>query len=109
MQGYSGETGAAYLTQLLVITFLQFVNTATGIACLVALLNGLNERTTQNLGNLWKISTKTITGILLPSCPRWGSEGGRPPEPVTDSGVGWIRTCHRPARKGGRQGGDGTG
>lgn len=66
LQDYSGETGATYLTQLFVITFLQFVSAATGIACLVALLNGLREKTTQNLGNFWAIFTKTMTRILLP-------------------------------------------
>src|ERR1700760_1026288 len=66
LQDYSGETGATYLTQLFVITFLQFVSAATGIACLVALLNGLKEKTTQNLGNFWEIFTRTLTRILLP-------------------------------------------
>ena len=68
LQDYSGETGATYLTQLFVITFLQFVSAATGIACLVALLNGLKEKTTQNLGNFWDIFVKTTTRILLPLC-----------------------------------------
>jgi K+-transporting ATPase ATPase A chain len=68
LQDYSGETGATYLTQLFVITFLQFVSAATGIACLVALFNGLKEKTTNNLGNFWNIFTKTITRILLPLC-----------------------------------------
>src|SRR5579872_722366 len=66
LQDYSGETGATYLTQTIVITFLQFVSAATGIACLVALFNGLKEKTTKNLGNFWDIFTKTITRILLP-------------------------------------------
>ena len=66
LQDYSGETGVTYLTQLFVITFLQFVSAATGIACLVALFNGLKEKTTQNLGNFWVLFTKTLTRILLP-------------------------------------------
>ncbi|HVU97068.1 MAG TPA: potassium-transporting ATPase subunit KdpA [Puia sp.] len=66
LQDYSGETGATYLTQLFVITFLQFVSAATGIACLVALFNGLKEKTTKNLGNFWVIFTRTMTRILLP-------------------------------------------
>jgi potassium-transporting ATPase potassium-binding subunit len=66
MQAYSGETGATYLTQMFVLMFLQFVSAATGIACLVALFNGLKEKTTKNLGNFWDIFTKTITRILLP-------------------------------------------
>ena len=68
LQDYSGESGVTYLTQLLVITFLQFVSAATGIACLIALFNGLKEKTTDNLGNFWQIFTVTITRILLPLC-----------------------------------------
>jgi K+-transporting ATPase ATPase A chain len=66
LQDYSGESGATYLTQVFVITFLQFVSAATGIACLIALFNGLKEKTTQNLGNFWALFTRTITRILLP-------------------------------------------
>lgn len=68
LQHYSGETGLTYLTQLFVITFLQFASAATGVACLVAVFNGLKEKTTQNLGNFWDIFTKTITRIFLPLC-----------------------------------------
>jgi K+-transporting ATPase ATPase A chain len=68
LQDYSGETGVTYLTQLFVITFLQFVSAATGIACAVALFNGLKQKTTDNLGNFWSIFTKSITRILLPLC-----------------------------------------
>jgi potassium-transporting ATPase potassium-binding subunit len=68
LQHYSGETGVTYFTQLFVITFLQFVSAATGIAALIALFNGLKEKTTKDLGNFWVIFTKTITRILLPLC-----------------------------------------
>jgi len=66
LQHYSGESGLTYLTQLIVITFLQFVTAATGIAALVALFNGLKEKTTNNLGNFWSIFVKSTTRILLP-------------------------------------------
>lgn len=66
LQHYSGESGLTYLTQLLVITFLQFLSAATGIACLVALFNGLKEKTTNNLGNFWNYLVKSTTRILLP-------------------------------------------
>jgi K+-transporting ATPase ATPase A chain len=66
LQHYSGETGLTYFTQLAVITFLQFVSAATGIACLVGVMNGFKEKTTNNLGNFFEIFTKTITRILLP-------------------------------------------
>lgn len=68
LQHYSGESGLTYFTQLFVITFLQFVSAATGIACAVALFNGLKHKTTDNLGNFWSIFTKSITRILLPLC-----------------------------------------
>ena len=66
LQDYSGETGVTYLTQLFVITFLQFVSAATGIACLIGVFNALREKTTNNLGNFWAILVKTITRLLLP-------------------------------------------
>ena len=68
LQDYSGETGVTYLTQVFVITFLQFVSAATGIACLVALFNALKEKTTNNVGNFWLIFTKAVTRIFLPIC-----------------------------------------
>lgn len=66
LQHYSGESGLTYFTQLFVITFLQFVSAATGIAALIALFNGIKEKTTQNLGNFWNYFVKSITRILLP-------------------------------------------
>ena len=66
LQHYSGESGLTYFTQLLVVTFLQFVSAATGMAMLVALFNGIKEKTTQNLGNFWNYFVKSITRILLP-------------------------------------------
>ncbi len=66
LQHYSGESGLTYLTQLFVVTFLQFLSAATGIACLVALFNGLKEKMTDNLGNFWNYLVKSTTKILLP-------------------------------------------
>ncbi|MCG2615040.1 potassium-transporting ATPase subunit KdpA [Terrimonas sp. NA20] len=68
LQHYSGESGVTYLTQLFVMNFLMFVSAATGIAALIGVLNGLREKTTQNLGNFWVIFTKAITRVLLPLC-----------------------------------------
>ncbi|MFN8307696.1 MAG: potassium-transporting ATPase subunit KdpA [Ferruginibacter sp.] len=66
LQHYSGESGLTYFTQLFVITFLQFLSAATGIACLAALFNGFKEKTTNNLGNFWNYLVKSTTRILLP-------------------------------------------
>ncbi len=66
LQHYSGESGLTYFTQLFVITFLQFVSAATGIAALVGMVNAFKDRTTNNLGNFWNYFVKSITRILLP-------------------------------------------
>src|ERR1019366_5378763 len=66
LQHYSGESGLTYLTQLIVITFLQFVSAATGIAALVVVFNAMRDKVTDKLGNFFEIFTLTITRILLP-------------------------------------------
>ncbi len=66
LQHYSGESGLTYFTQLFVVTFLQFVSAATGIAVLMALLNAFKEKTVQNLGNFWNYFVKAVTRVLLP-------------------------------------------
>jgi potassium-transporting ATPase potassium-binding subunit len=68
LQHYSGETGLTYFSQLGVITFLQFVSAATGIAALVVVFQALRAKTAENLGNFFDILLKTCTRILLPLC-----------------------------------------
>ncbi len=41
LQHYSGETGLSYLSQMIAITFLQFVTAATGVAACIAIIRGL--------------------------------------------------------------------
>lgn len=66
LQHYSGETGVTYLTQLGVMTFLQFVSAATGIAALIVVFNAMKEKATEGLGNFFDIFLKSLTRILLP-------------------------------------------
>ncbi|RPE13470.1 potassium-transporting ATPase subunit KdpA [Chitinophaga lutea] len=68
LQHYSGESGLTYFTQLFVITFLQFVSAATGIAALIVVFKALKDKTTTKLGNFWDILVKTNTRLLLPIC-----------------------------------------
>ncbi len=68
LQHYSGESGLTYFTQLFVITFLQFVSAATGIAALVVLFKAFRDKTTTKLGNFWEFLVKTNTRLLLPIC-----------------------------------------
>lgn len=66
LQHYSGETGLTYLTQLGVITFLQFVSAATGIAALIVVFKAMRENAEQGLGNFFVIFLKSLTRILIP-------------------------------------------
>lgn len=66
LQHYSGETGASYLTQLLVFCFLQFVSAATGIAVMASLFKAIVQRQSSDLGNFYNLFLKSCTRILLP-------------------------------------------
>lgn len=66
LQHYSGESGLTYLTQLGVITFLQFVSAATGIAALIVVFNAMKEKASEGLGNFFEIFLKSLTRILIP-------------------------------------------
>ena len=66
LQHYSGETGASYLSQLVVFCFLQFVSAGTGIAVVALLFKGLSNKSGSNLGNFYNLMLKSCTRILLP-------------------------------------------
>ncbi|TGE29180.1 potassium-transporting ATPase subunit KdpA [Hymenobacter metallicola] len=66
LQHYSGESGLSYLSQLVVITFLQFVSAATGIAAAVVVFNALQTRATDKLGNFYQYFVRSLTRLLLP-------------------------------------------
>ncbi len=66
LQHYSGETGATYLSQLLVFCFLQFVSAGTGIAAMALLFKGLVVTQGEMLGNFFNLFVKSCTRILLP-------------------------------------------
>lgn len=66
LQHYSGETGASYLSQLIVMCFLQFVSAGTGIAVVALLFKGLSNKSGSNLGNFYNLMLKSCTRILLP-------------------------------------------
>ena len=66
LQHYSGETGLSYLSQIVVITFLQFVTAATGIAACVAIIRGLAGNRLNQLGNFYVDCTRATLRVFLP-------------------------------------------
>lgn len=66
LQHYAGETGATYLSQLIVFMFLQFVSAATSLAAGIAVVRGLLNKTSSDLGNFYKDFLRSLTRVLLP-------------------------------------------
>jgi K+-transporting ATPase ATPase A chain len=66
LQHYSGESGASYLSQIGVFTFLQFVSAATSLAAGVAIVRGLTADSSTGVGNFFNDFLRSCTRILLP-------------------------------------------
>jgi K+-transporting ATPase ATPase A chain len=66
LQHYSGETGLSYFAQMFVITFLQFVTAATGVAAAVAIMRGLAGNRLTQLGNFYVDLTRATVRVFLP-------------------------------------------
>ena len=66
LQHYSGETGLSYLSQMFVITFLQFVTAATGVAAAVATIRGLAGSRLTSVGNFYVDLTRATVRLFLP-------------------------------------------
>jgi K+-transporting ATPase ATPase A chain len=65
-QNYVGEQTLSYFSQMVGLTFHQFVSAAVGIALAVALIRGLARRSAQTLGNFWVDMTRGTLYLLLP-------------------------------------------
>jgi K+-transporting ATPase ATPase A chain len=66
LQHYSGETGLSYLSQILPITFLQFVTAATGVAACIAIIRALGGNRLKQVGNFYVDLTRATVRLLLP-------------------------------------------
>jgi potassium-transporting ATPase potassium-binding subunit len=66
LQHYSGETGLSYFSQMFVITFLQFVTAATGVAAAVATMRGLAGHRLTSIGNFYVDLTRATVRVFLP-------------------------------------------
>jgi K+-transporting ATPase ATPase A chain len=65
-QNYSGESTMTYLSQMIGLTFHQFLSAATGIALAVALIRGIARRSARTLGNFYVDITRAVLYLLLP-------------------------------------------
>jgi potassium-transporting ATPase potassium-binding subunit len=66
LQHYSGETGLSYFSQMFVISFLQFVTAATGVAACIATIRGLAGSRLTHVGNFYVDLTRATVRVFLP-------------------------------------------
>jgi K+-transporting ATPase ATPase A chain len=67
-QNYVGETTMSYLSQMVGLTFHNFVSAATGIAIAGALVRGIARHSAQTLGNFWVDLVRVTYYLLIPIC-----------------------------------------
>jgi K+-transporting ATPase ATPase A chain len=65
-QNYAGETGVSYLTQMIGLTWHNFVSAAAGIAIAIAFIRGLTRSACKGIGSFWVDLTRAILYVLLP-------------------------------------------
>ena len=67
-QSYGGESTMSYLSQMVALTFHNWVSAATGIAIAAALVRGIARHTANTIGNFWTDLTRVSLYLLLPIC-----------------------------------------
>lgn len=66
LQHYSGESGATYFAQMVVLMFLQFMSAATSLAVGVALVRSLRAESGTSPGNFYGDLVRSLMRVLLP-------------------------------------------
>jgi len=67
-QNYGGESTLSYFSQMVGLTFHNFVSAATGIAIAAALVRAIARHSAQTIGNFWVDLVRVTYYLLLPMC-----------------------------------------
>lgn len=67
-QSYGGESTMSYFSQMVGLTFHNFVSAAVGIAVAAALVRGIARHTAKTIGNFWVDVVRVNLYLLLPVC-----------------------------------------
>jgi K+-transporting ATPase ATPase A chain len=67
-QSYVPESTMSYFTQMVGLTFHNFVSAATGIALAIALVRGFARHEAKTIGNFWFDLVRSTLWVLLPIC-----------------------------------------
>lgn len=67
-QSYVGESTMSYFSQMVGLTFHNFVSAATGIAIAAALVRGIARQSAGTIGNFWVDLVRVTYYLLIPIC-----------------------------------------
>jgi K+-transporting ATPase, KdpA len=67
-QNYGGESTLSYFSQMVGLTFHNFVSAATGIAIAAALVRAIARHSAKTIGNFWVDLVRVTYYLLLPVC-----------------------------------------
>jgi len=67
-QSYGGESTMSYLSQMVALTFHNFVSAATGIAIAAAFVRGIARHSVHTVGHFWVDLVRVTYYLLLPLC-----------------------------------------
>jgi K+-transporting ATPase ATPase A chain len=67
-QNYAGESTLSYLSQMVGLTFHNFVSAATGIAIAAAFVRAIARHSAKTIGNFWVDLVRVTYYLLLPIC-----------------------------------------
>ena len=65
-QNYAGEQTMSYLSQMLGLTFHQFLSAATGIALAIAVIRGVARHSAKTIGNFYVDIVRCTLYVLIP-------------------------------------------
>lgn len=65
-QAYAGETGVSQLTQMVGLTWQNFVSAACGLAVAIVLIRSITRSRSRVIGNVWADVTRGVVYVLLP-------------------------------------------
>src|SRR5262245_45186734 len=67
-QSYGGESTLSYASQMVGLTFHNFISAAVGIAVAAALARGIARDRSETVGNFWVDLIRVSLYLLLPAC-----------------------------------------
>lgn len=65
-QAYSGESGVSYFSQMVGLTWQNFISAGVGLALAVAFIRALSRQSVEEIGNFWVDLTRGCLWVLLP-------------------------------------------